>query len=477
MKYLPSIVLGLGFIKVVRSQDCASSSPLGYVDTATSIRFLIPYPPGTEGSIRKSCLWISRNKYSQPNLTRSRCSIRGVDTFPTISVADYCPQSCNCCVDSDEWFTIQVDTGGFITKQCDWVSRIKETQPGLLNSRCSMPEVSQYCPYTCDVCDAFLNAPVPTKSPSPSVSHQPSVSNQPSTSMYPSSVPSKVPSKLPSNMPSNEPSLTPSQSPSEMPSEHPSELPSEMPSEHPSELPSEMPSEHPSEIPSELPSEHPSDLPSEVPSEHPSELPSQLPSEEPSSLPSLMPSFMPSEMPSNLPSSIPSISSKPTLRFAPSSAPTTSPKPSVSLIPSLSPTNTATLENLNRFCFDTDPSIRFMVPDPPGTNNGKRKTCKWVQRLKNTQPNLIWKRCGIGGVNGIPNVSIADYCPKACDTCGSCQNSRERFVIPNPPGVEGSIRKSCNWITRVRNDNPNLWFKRCAIDIVAEKCAAGCELC
>jgi len=423
MKYLPSIVLGLGFIKVVRSQDCASSSPLGYVDTATSIRFLIPYPPGTEGSIRKSCLWISRNKYSQPNLTRSRCSIRGVDTFPTISVADYCPQSCNCCVDSDEWFTIQVDTGGFITKQCDWVSRIKETQPGLLNSRCSMPEVSQYCPYTCDVCDAFLNAPVPTKSPSPSVSHQPSVSNQPSTSMYPSSVPSKVPSKLPSNMPSNEPSLTPSQSPSEMPSEHPSELPSE------------MPSEHPSEIPSELPSEHPSDLPSEVPSESPT--------------------------------ASPSVSSAPSGLFAPSSA------PSVSAIP----TNTATLENLNRFCIDTDPSIRFIVPDPPGTNNGKRKTCKWVQRLKNTQPNLIWKRCGIGGVNGIPNVSIADYCPKACDTCGSCQNSRERFVIPNPPGVEGSIRKSCNWITRVRNASPNLWFKRCAIDIVAEKCAAGCELC
>lgn len=216
MKPLPPFVLVFGLIKVAWAQDCASSSPLGFVDTATSIRFLIPYPPGTEGkenrhlcdkiailsskaanpslishlssahlttgSIRKSCSWISRNKYSQPNLTRSRCNIRGVNNFPTVSVADYCPQSCNCCVDSDEWFTIPLDAGGFITKQCEWVSRIKDTQPGLWNSRCSMPVVSQYCPYSCDVCDAFLNAPLPTKSPSPTTSHVPSVSHQPTVS-------------------------------------------------------------------------------------------------------------------------------------------------------------------------------------------------------------------------------------------------------------------------------------------------------
>ena len=97
-------------------------------------------------------------------------------------------------------------------------------------------------------------------------------------------------------------------------------------------------------------------------------------------------------------------------------------------------------------------------------------------KITNCLTNLVWKRCNISGLNGTPNLSVATFCPKSCATCGPCRNSYERFVIPNSVGRD-SIRKSCNWVSRVRNTKPNLWFKRCEIDIVKEMCPKACELC
>lgn len=279
------------------------------------------------GSVRKNCLWISRDKYEKPNLTKSRCNIKGVDESSSTSVADYCPLTCKCCMDSDDRFIIMMNSGGFISKQCEWVSRIKDSQRGLWKSRCSMPEVSQYCPYSCDTCST-------------------------TTSMSPSPTLSAVPTMGP-------------------------------------------------------------------------------------------------------------VLSTPSLPFT------------------ASPSHSSHSKNPSKQCSDTDSSIRFLVPNPLETNGGThtQKTCQWVQRLKNEQPNLVWNRCGISGVDENAGLTVADYCPKSCDTCGPCQNNRERFIIGSPHETEGSIRKTCNWVTRVKIDKPKVWSERCSIDVVKQNCAAACDIC
>uniref|UniRef100_A0A7S3Q1U2 HYR domain-containing protein n=1 Tax=Chaetoceros debilis TaxID=122233 RepID=A0A7S3Q1U2_9STRA len=197
--------------------------------------------------------------------------------------------------------------------------------------------------------------------------------------------------------------------------------------------------------------------------------PSSAPSINFSSVPtsnaqSSAPSTQPSIPPSTQPSSVPSIA--PTRSSAPSATPqrfTGAPQ-----------RITGAPVPIYDHCQDSPPTLRFKMPYQ--TLYGTRKTCQWVQRLQISQPNLVWKRCNISGLNGNSNLSVANFCPKSCATCGPCRNSYERFVIPNSPGKD-SIRKSCNWVTRVRNTKPNLWFKRCEIDIVKEMCPNACELC
>jgi len=258
-----------------------------------------------------------------------------------------------------------------------------------------------------------------------------------------------------------------------------------------SPAPSSVPSLKPSSFPSSIPSSNPSLLPtlSPAPSLFPSGVPSgaKTQSPAPSSVPSMEPSFIPSSIPSSIPTSLPSTS--------PSGATTKSPAPSLNpsrypigttasptktLSPSVAPSPSTTLSSpaptkADPFCLDSPPTLRFRMPNT--TSGGRRKTCQWLQRVQESQPNLVFKRCSISGVNGIANLSVSTFCPKTCSICGFCKNSYERFSIPGIVGVEGSIMKSCNWVTRVRNSKPNVWLKRCKIDVVKKNCAAACELC
>ena len=169
----------------------------------------------------------------------SRCSI--------VEVREKCPftcDSCGCFDNKDAFSLFMKKKEGMIRKSCKWVQR-KDTWWRCTTFNAAMINCPQTCGYKCPT----LNVDVESKS----------VENDSVIQFEITSVsPTNIPSLLPSTVPSSTPITSPTKKPSFLPSTATSSNPTTSPTKKPSLLPSTSSSTTPSILSSVVPSSAPS---------------------------------------------------------------------------------------------------------------------------------------------------------------------------------------------------------------------------